>query len=484
MPTIDLNQCFPEATDGCRGPLPKQGELLRLALNQGLPKYIAYVGGIGSGKSLIGCITMLSWAVMYPGDYLVARQFYPELKMTTYKTFLEICPPELIIEHRVADSQVKIHSANGKTSTIYFRPLEEPDKLRSLNLSGFYIDEASQVSEEAFILLQGRLRGSGIRKGIMTTNPAGHDWIYRWFLKKDHLNSDIAKAQYYLIQAPSTENVHLPEGYVESMMVAWSADRIKREIYGSFDAFEGMVYNEFRRDTHVVKGFRIPAEWQRHIRIDSGYRNPTAILLSAVDPDGNVYVYKEFYEREYLIHESILGNPKERKTGLVQMLQPGEKFQTAKIDPAVKARRATTGASDYDEYLRHWPEALPPLGLARNDVQVGIDRVKSYLKVNPKTLRPQLYIFEECKNLLEEITTYRYPSLKSNQEGRKAEDEKPVKINDHALDALRYLIVDLPEPTILSKEDPLAGFKPAEKNLQREIAQFKKPKPKDPFFGF
>src|SRR2546430_8857423 len=55
---------------------------------------------------------------------------------------------------------------SGRVSNVIFKQLDESDKLRSLNLSGFYIDESSQVSEAAFMLLQGRLRGPGLRKGI------------------------------------------------------------------------------------------------------------------------------------------------------------------------------------------------------------------------------------------------------------------------------------------------------------------------------
>src|SRR5690606_5981562 len=106
------------------------------------PKYIRYCGGIGSGKTLIGCVTVISWAVLYPGDYLIARQFMPELIDTTYQTFKSICPPELIVDDQIARRTIVLRAANGGTSRIMFRGLEEPDKHRSLNLSGFYIDES------------------------------------------------------------------------------------------------------------------------------------------------------------------------------------------------------------------------------------------------------------------------------------------------------------------------------------------------------
>ena len=308
---LNFNECFPEPTDPShkRGPLPRQSEFLQRALDTkvGSPKYIRYLGGYGSGKTLVGVITVLSWAVLYEGDYLVCRQFMPELRITTYKAFLDICPPELIVEHRVADAIVRIRNVKGTVSNIIFRGLDEPEKLKSLNLNGFYIDEASQVSEEAFIILQGRLRGRHIRKGILTTNSAGRNWLWRYFVDKSQFKNEVVKAQFYNIVAPSTENVHLPEGYVQSMLESWSEERVKRDVMADEESFQGQVFSEFKRDVHVIKPFRIPDNWERHIRLDHGLRNPAACVWAAIGPEGEIYVYRVFYEREWLIHEIIGG---------------------------------------------------------------------------------------------------------------------------------------------------------------------------------
>lgn len=479
MAVLDLNLCFPESAVGTRGPLPKQQVFLNSALSATGPKYIRYVGGIGSGKTLIGCITVLIWAVMHPGDYLICRQFAPELKITTLKTFLEICPKELIEEYRVADGIVRIRATNGKISNVIFRQLEEPDKLRSLNLSGFYIDESSQVSEAAFMLLQGRLRGSGLRKGILTTNPNGHDWQYRWFIKQDMFKNEAAKQSYFTIKAPSTENVHLPEGYVQSLFETWSEERIQREILGSEDAFEGQVYHEFRRDLHVIKPFRVPDEWTKIIGIDHGYRNPACWLWGAVDYDDNIYIYREFYEREWLIKEICQGHKEKGEPGVITRTGT-EKIEGAWMDPTTRNHK--DGGSDWDAYLEYLPKdfILVP---ATNDKAPGIDRVKSYLKLNARTNKPRLFIFENCYNLIEEIANYRYKELTAAQQGKQNEKEEPVKVDDHACDALRYLVMSRPEAPVMkipAKVNPDS----MEGSLYREMENLKKPPQKDPFSDY
>lgn len=480
MALLNLNLCFPPDAQGNHGPLPKQARFLKAALDPKGPKYISFTGGIGGGKTLIGCITVLAWAIMYPSDYVIGRLYAPELKVTTLKTFLEICPPELIHEHRVADGIVRIKAAGGKISNIIFRGLDEPDKLRSLNLGGAYIDEATQVSEAAFMLLQGRLRGNGLRKIILTSNPNGHDWVYNWFVKKDNFTDESTKKLYELILAPSTENRHLPEGYLSSLMGSWSKDRIEREIMGSFDSFSGQIYDDFRRDVHVIKPFRIPDDWTRVVGADHGYRNPACFLWGAVDFDGNVYVYREFYEREMLIEEICRGHKKDGRKGIVQ-LTGKEKLDGIWIDPSTRATRGQTGESDWDEYLRHLPRDWALL-MAKNDVMLGVDRVKSYLKVDTKTGRPKLFIFDTCSNLIEELTQYRWKPLQSGQEGKSQEKEEPVKVDDHSADALRYLLMSRPEgpkPDLQHKKQMEA--RTSEYYLRQELEGIRNPKPKDPF---
>lgn len=477
--TINLANMFPEPTNVgvSRGPLPRQLDFLNaaLAVGPGSPKYVRYLGGIGSGKTMIGCITMLTLAVMYEGDYLIGRQFYPELRDTTLKTFLELCPPELIIEYRVADAIVVLRNAKGTKSSILFRALEDPDKLRSLNLNAFYIDESCQATEAAFLLLQGRLRGKHVRKGFLTTNSDGRSWGWRYFVQKGMFKDEESKKLFLDIRAPSTENVHLPEGYVDTMLKTWSQERIDREINADEDSFEGAVYSEFRRDVHVIKPFRIPDGWKRVVGADHGFRNPAAFIWGAIDYDGNIYLYKEYYEKEKLIEEICKD---------VEKLNGDDQIEGIWIDPSIKATRGQTGLSDWHTYCEHLPKKFA-LFSANNDVASGIDRFKSYLKISEKTKRPSLYVFDTLTNFLDEIGEYRWDPMSEVRSNSNNFKEQPRKYKDHILDAARYLVMSRPDaPTV----DKMAAFKNSWETPTTRIAQemhrIKNPQPKDPFQDF
>lgn len=469
MATINLNDCFPEPSSGSRGPLPKQQAFMNAALNEKGPAYILYSGGVGSGKTLIGCVTLLTMAFLHPGDYLICRLFNPELKLTTYKAFLEICPKELIEEHRVADQIIKIKTVTGGISNVIFRGLEEPDKHRSLNLNAAYIDEASQVSEEAFTLLQSRLRGKYYRKILCTTNPNGHSWLYRYWIKKDFGNAN-AKKQFFSVHAPSTENVHLPDGYVQNMLDSWSDERVRREVMGSWDAFQGQVYTEFERGKHVIKPFVIPKEWTRFVGLDHGYRNPAAAIWCAMDYDGNVYAYREFYQSEWIIEEIVKGR-KQIAPGILE-LSKNEKIEGIWVDPSTRADRGKE--SDFTTYLEYLPRDLSLIP-ANNEVALGIDRVKQLLKPDLRTGQPRLFIFETCSNLIEQMSQYRYEELTPGQEMNKNVKESPVKKDDHAIDALRYAIMSRPEEP--KKEDLKAQMRleaTLSGSVQRELYEKKR----------
>lgn len=478
MAVIDLNNCFPEALDGTRKPLPKQKDFMNAALDPKGPAYLLYSGGVGSGKTLIGCITVLTMAVMESGDYLISRLFNPELKVTTYKTFLDICPKELIVEHKIADQIIRIKSRDGNVSNIMFRGLEEPDKHRSLNLNAAYIDECSQVSEEAFTLLQSRLRGRAFRKILATTNPNGHSWLYRYWIRKDWANEQ-AKRKFYAVHAPSTENIHLPEDYVQNMLISWSEERIKREVMGSWDAFQGQVYSEFERAKHVVKPFKIPDSWTKFVGLDHGYRNPACALWCACDYDGNIWVYREFYQSEWIIEEIVRGRKDSGEPGLIT-LNAGDNIEGIWIDPSTRAVRG--GDSDFTTYLEYFPKNWSLLP-ANNEVANGIDRVKQYLKCQGRSNTPKLYIFDTCTNLVEQMSQYRYEELTPGQELTKNAKESPVKKDDHAVDSLRYALMSRPE------EPKLADFKAKKReqatlegSVMRELYELKHKKGyTDPF---
>ena len=77
---------------------------------------------------------------------------------------------------------------------------------------------------------------------------------------------------------------------------------------------------------------------------------------------------------------------------------------------------------------------LPHISIvsAKNDVKLGISRVQKFLSLK------RLQISTDQKYLIKEMGIYQYDP-KSIESGK----EVPLKVNDHAQDAWRYLVVGM-----------------------------------------
>jgi len=74
-----------------------------------------------------------------------------------------------------------------------------------------------------------------------------------------------------------------------------------------------------------------------------------------------------------------------------------------------------------------------PAGPAANDVQQGIDTVRSLLKIDPFRDCPHLTISPRCAHLIDELRQYRW-------DPGKLVKPQPLKRNDDAPDAARYML--------------------------------------------
>ena len=78
---------------------------------------------------------------------------------------------------------------------------------------------------------------------------------------------------------------------------------------------------------------------------------------------------------------------------------------------------------------------------ASNSVYEGIDHVKSLLTINPSTKKPRLRICREtCPHLWQQMQTYRWLQGSDTGLNPRAPRPEPLKVDDDAVDALRYLV--------------------------------------------
>lgn len=161
-------------------------------------------------------------------------------------------------------------------------------------------------------------------------------------------------------------------------------------------------------DEIIVDPFRIPAYWPRAFGLDVGW-NKTAAVWGARDLNTDtIYIYTEHYmgEATPTVHSVAIKARGDWINGV--------------IDPASRGRQQADGEQLLQQYLEQGVKIAP----AKNSRESGLYAVLERLSTG------RLKIFSTCKNTLAEYRIY-----------RRDDKGKVIKKFDHAMDALRYLIV-------------------------------------------
>jgi len=447
-------------------PLPKQAEAHGLKA-----KYRGFCGGWGNGKTSWGCVETFARLMEFPGTRaIVARKTRPELKSTSWDMLLNGDPghpnawtgiPTQAIAN-INKSDLIIELRNG--SIIYGLPLDDPKKIENYNLGFFWIDQAEEIEEDIFLKFHGRLRQKiGPREGILTFNPAGHNWLWKRFFDPNRPLKWIPN--YKSVEATTYDNPTLPEDYIdqfEGLPESW----IQRFVLGSHEVFVGQIFTDFDPEVHIVQPFRIPYAWPRWCCIDPGIRHEAAVSWVAQDFEGNVYYYRERLEanRDVSWWSNLILDYESRD----DWGGPNEHMFRRLIGPEARQRGQTDGKSVLDIFNENgiYPEAADRSPAAR------ISEITSHLRPktdhrNPfdnSTPSPRAFTFADCDKMVEYLPQYRWKPQRINY----AEEdlpETPRKKDDHNVDNFGHILV-----AIDNVPDPEES-RPRERHPERRVLQ-------------
>ena len=131
-------------------------------------------------------------------------------------------------------------------SRIYFRAVDDFERLRGTNLAWFGVDELTYTSEDAWLRLEGRLRDPLAKRltGFAVWTPKGFDWVYQRFIRDRVDGYDVVLAKAY-------ENRHIldrvPDFY-DRLKSSYDARFFEQEVLGEYLSVQaGLVYEGFKR---------------------------------------------------------------------------------------------------------------------------------------------------------------------------------------------------------------------------------------------
>ena len=224
------------------------------------------------------------------------------------------------------------------------------------------------------------------------------------------------------------EHGHIQKTWYDEFYGMLSEEERETRKTGAWASYAGQVYKKFNPRVHVVDQIEICPGMHHRRAIDwgSGPENAFVCLWGARNGLGEWFIYDEYWSTD-------------QNLDVLQHLAAIE----ARWDwPEWSDFHGTTWAdpSSLDCIRLAMHHGFPGIMQGRNAVQEGIECVRRHLHITPGTGRPRLFIHRKCKNLVREMGTYHYPECTTENVNSRDPAFEPVKRDDHAVDALRYLL--------------------------------------------
>lgn len=452
-------------------PTPKQRQLLD-AVWEGVrtnnPEYILYGGAAGPGKSYA-----LRWSAAHVLLHLAVEY---QLRNVRVGLFCETYPalrdrhidvpggfrhwPDWLGTWHDSDKNFVLHERYG-SGVISLRNLDQPDKYASAEFAVIYVDELTYNTRETFELLRSRKRWAGVPNSpfVAATNPRqrGLFWVRKLWIEHDFsgdLDRQLAAARWLFIPALIGENPYVPASYLDTLR-SLSPQLRSALLEGNWYIFEGQAFPEFAATRHVIPVMEINPHWRRIAGHDWGYESPGHHLWGAIDPQGGVIIYRELQFRHL--------DPKEI-ADVIQYHQGQDRVTVTWADPSIWAERRHSDLSmDQLEALEEAGKLVlskalqyQAVGLhcepANNARIAGKSRLHTLLREREDGI-PLLRIMENCPILIRTLSNLQ---LDPDRVEDVITDYLPTdEVRDDAYDALRYLVMGVPDKATPERRLPI-----------------------------
>ncbi len=327
--------------------------------------------------------------------------------------------------------------ANG--STVVLGGMDKASKIMSTEYDIIFVQEATELTLDDWESLTTRLRNGVVsfQQIIGDTNPAEDT---HWLKKRCDAGMTLILHSRHednpVLYDDDGEQTKVGAAYISKLDVLTGV-RKRRLRHGEWSSAEGVVYEEWDTAIHLVDPKDIPEDWPRYWAVDFGFTNPFVCQWWAEDPDGRLYLYREWYRTQWLVSEHV--------AAIISAVTDDDGEW---IEPKPRAI-----VCDHDAEGR--AQLVQALGLgtvsAKKAVADGIQAVKARLKVAGDG-RPRLYVMRDAlierdpllveatkpTSTVEEIGAYVWDQRPNRPPG-----EAPIKRDDHGLDCTRYVVAHL-----------------------------------------
>tara|TARA_Y100001938_G_scaffold84237_1_gene115754 strand:+ start:13996 stop:15153 length:1158 start_codon:yes stop_codon:yes gene_type:complete len=320
--------------------------------------------------------------------YTICRKTLPALKATAYRDMLQILKElDLYSEENHNKSELS-YQLNG--NLLEFISVDQPQKIRGRKRNYLWLNEANEFTYEDWQQLILRTT----EKIYLDYNPSDpYSWIYDKVIVRDDCT---------FIKSTYKANPFLDEDTVAEIERLRDLDPDYWQVYGLGEI--GSV------QTMIFRKFELVDEVQGRLigyGLDFGFTNSPSALVAVYQSDDNLYIKEMLYEKR--LTNTDLAN----------------KLREFRIDRQSEIIGDSAEPKTIEEIYRQGFNIKPAKKGA--GIHLGIDIMRRY----------KLHITKDSLNAIKEFRGYKWATDKNGDVLN-----TPVKVNDHLVDATRYLCLN------------------------------------------
>jgi PBSX family phage terminase large subunit len=306
-------------------------------------------------------------------------------------------------------------------------------RIRGLTTQAWLADEVTTYPKDFSMQCVARC-SAGKRYKWWTTNPdSPSHYIKTDFIDKIENGKLNGKVWYWDLEK---DNPGIDPVFIEQLKATYSGVFYERWIKGRWVIAEGVIYDKFNRNEHVVDSYPWQQVKEYVLGIDWGYGkdHPLCIGLFAVT-DQAYYVIDEIYAEKQLINEQLVDimHTKGWYNLNLKYTPPDQKYVTNNI--LTKPSYAYCDNARPDLMQQFYNFSGIPVISAIKDVEDGIQSVQRKFVKKGDGSYGLYFVRTKVPNHIREFELYRWDQLLSGL-GKNI----PKKENDHAPDEVRYTI--------------------------------------------
>ena len=347
-------------------------------------------GGTRSSKTYSLCQLFIVKALNETGKvFTICRKTLPALKGTAYRDIINLLK-ELDLYREENHNKSELSYILGNNNLLEFISIDQSQKIRGRKRDYLWLNEANEFNYEDYQQLILRTTD----KVYLDYNPSDpYSWIYDKVITRDDCT---------FIKSTYKANPFLDKDTIAEIERLKDIDPDYWRVYGLGEI--GSI------QTMIFRNFQLVDEVQGRLigyGLDFGFTNSPSALIAVYQSDDNLYIKEMLYEKR--LTNTDLAN----------------KLKEFRIDRQSEIIADSAEPKSIEEVYRSGFNIKPAKKGA--GIHLGIDIMRRY----------KLHITKDSLNAIKEFRGYKWATDKNGDVLN-----VPVKVNDHLIDATRYLCLN------------------------------------------